>query len=57
MYATNNQNLLFSIIFFATSVISFMRGETVAMISSIGMSLIFFLIYITFKIIQRKLDV
>jgi hypothetical protein len=57
MDISNKQNLLFGIIFFATSVIAFIRGETIALISSIGMTLIFLLIYITFKIIQRKLDV
>jgi hypothetical protein len=52
----NNQNLYFGIIFFITSVISFMRGETIALVSSISMSLIFFLIYITLKILKRSLN-
>jgi len=52
----NNQNLLFSIIFFVTSMISIIRGETIALISSSGMSLLFLMIYITFKTMQRKFN-
>jgi heme exporter protein D len=41
-------------VFFATSAISYLRGETIAVVSSIVMSLLFILLYITFKIMSRK---
>lgn len=56
MGSSNNQNLVFGIIFLGASVFSFMRGETIALISSVGMSLIFFMIYITFRIMRRKFN-
>lgn len=54
MNISNGQNLLYSLIFFATSAISYLRGETIAVVSSIVMSLLFILLYITFKIMSRK---
>ena len=54
MNISNGQNLLYSLIFFATSAISYLRGETFAVVSSIVMSLLFILLYITFKIMNRK---
>ena len=54
MDTSNNHNLLFSIIFFAASVVSYLRGETIALISSVAMALILLLTYITFKKIIRN---
>jgi len=57
MNTSNNRNLIFYIMFFAASVISYLREETVALISSLGMALIFFLVYMNFRTMQRKLDI
>ena len=54
MNMPNGQNLLYSSAFFVTSAISYLRGEIIPLICSIVMTLLLFLIYITFKVMYQK---
>jgi hypothetical protein len=54
MDTSNKQNLFFSVTFFAASVISYLRGETIALISSTAMSLTLLLVYFIFRKISRN---
>ena len=56
MNTYNNQNLLFSLIYLATSAISYLQKETISLISSLSMALLFLMIYIIFIIAGRRIN-